>query len=466
MRRARDSREVNGWWVVTGGSVLLLVQFGLITGAFGAYLVVITDDTGWSPVLVTLGYAIVQLGNGFIAPLTGWCCDRFGTRAVARAGSLLTAAGFALAGAAADPAHFLGGVVVVALGCSAAGIMPLSVAVVQVLPERRTLALGLLPSGIALGGLAVPLVALALENLGWRATFLGVAGAVLAIGLTVSAVLPGRLAPAASPAPARAGSADGAAAPSTRTSTGLSRSPGEARPAGADPDLREAVRTSTFWVLVLGHGGALVAVSAINLHLVPLLTLDRGVSLAAAGLAVAAMALTQLLGQIVSGLIGDRVDKRHLAAGCMLVQCAVLLVMANTSSTPILVGAAAVHGLVWGLRGPAMTAMRADYFGLTSFGIIMGWSMGLATLGQVAGPLLVTALASGPGGYPMALDALLVVSAASAVMFVVLRRPPAREAPGEVGPTAGPRRDRHDVGATTTEPQPACRQVLRRTDSA
>ena len=49
--------------------------------------------------------------------------------------------------------------------------MPLTVAVVRALPERRTLALGLLPSGIAIGGLAVPLVALALDGVGWRVTF-------------------------------------------------------------------------------------------------------------------------------------------------------------------------------------------------------------------------------------------------------------------------------------------------------
>ncbi|OLT02040.1 hypothetical protein BJF90_04445 [Pseudonocardia sp. CNS-004] len=64
----------------------------------------------------------------------------------------------------------------IALGCSAAGITPLTVAVVQTMTQRRTLALGLLPTGIALGGLAVPLVTWALAGAGWRATFLGVAG--------------------------------------------------------------------------------------------------------------------------------------------------------------------------------------------------------------------------------------------------------------------------------------------------
>lgn len=120
------------------------------------------------------------------------------------------------------------------------------------------------------------------------------------------------------------------------------------------------------------------------------------------------MSVAQLVGQVVTGVIGDRVDKRHLAAGCMLVQSAVLLVMATASGFGTLVAAAVVHGLAWGLRGPAMTAMRTDYFGLTSFGTIMGWSMWFVSLGLVVGPLLVTVVEAGPGGYPVALVLLAV----------------------------------------------------------
>ncbi len=390
--------ERSGWWVVAGGSLLLTVQNGLIMAAFGAYLVAVTADTGWAAGVVAVGYAVVQLGNGFIAPLTGWCCDRVGTRVVAAFGSMLGATGFALAALAADERQFLGAVVVIALGCSASGIMPLTVAAVRALPERRTLALGLLPSGIAIGGLVVPLLALALESWGWRATFLTVAAVIAGVGLLAGSVLPTR--PPDRPAPAIA-------------------VPDEPEPR-ADHDLGAALRSGVFWLLVVGHGTALVAVSAMNLHLVPLLT-HHDLPLAVAGVAVAAMSVAQLVGQVVTGMVADRVDKRWLAAGCMAVQTTVLLVMALGSGTGVLVAAAVVHGLAWGLRGPVMTAMRTDYFGLSSFGTIMGWSMGFVSLGLVAGPLLVTALEAGPGGYPLAMEALAAVSAVGLVAFVLLR---------------------------------------------
>lgn len=401
--RHRERRR-SPWWVVVSGSVLLTLQNGLILAAFGAYLVAITADTGWAPSVIAIGYAIVQLGNGFIAPVTGWCCDRFGTRAVSRTGTLITAAGFALAGLTADSAQFIGAVVVIALGVSAAGIMPLTVAVVQVLPERRTLALSLLPSGIAVGGLAVPFVALALESWGWRITFLVLAAVIVTVGLAASTVLPTDRAAPPIVAPA---------APDEAAAVGV----------GEDHVLGSAMRTSAFWLLVVGHGSALVAVSAVNLHLVPLLTHHHGMPLATAGLAVAVMSMAQLVGQVITGFVGDRVDKRHLAAGCMFVQCTVLLMMATVSGFGLLVTAAVVHGLAWGLRGPAMTAMRTDYFGIASFGTIMGWSMGFVSLGLVFGPLLVTAIEGGHGDYPLAFIALAVVTAVGMIAFLVLRRP-------------------------------------------
>jgi MFS family permease len=406
----RRGTTSNGWWVVVGGSVLLTLQNGLIMSAFGAYLVAITADTGWSPGVVALGYAIVQLGNGFLSPLTGWCCDRFGTRAVSRVGTVGTATGFALASGVGDATQFVGAVVVIALGCSAAGITPLTVAVVQTMTERRTLALGLLPTGVALGGLAVPLVTWALDGFGWRATFQVVAAVILVVGVVAGAALPTDR--AARPAVA-------SAAPDDPATIGVDESSADR----ADHDLRGALRTSAFWLLVVGHGSALVAVSAVNLHLVPFITQHHGISLAMAGLAVAVMSTAQLLGQIVTGIIGDRVDKRRLAAVCMLVQTGVLVALATVSGVGLVVAAAIMHGIAWGLRGPVMTSLRTDYFGIASFGTIMGWSMGFVSVGLVVGPLLVTALADGSAGYPGAFVSLAVVTALGSVAFFVLRRP-------------------------------------------
>ncbi|MGP4018722.1 MFS transporter [Saccharopolyspora sp. 5N708] len=412
-QQRRNGSRRSGWWVVAGGAILLTLQNGLIISAFGAYFVAITADTGWDPRVIALGFAIVQLGNGVLSPVTGWCCDRLGTRTVAQIGTAVTAAGCALASQTDGGGLFVGAVCVIALGCSAAGMTPLTVAVVQVLAERRTLALGLLPSGVALGGLLVPAVVWSLTLMGWRATFLTVAVAIALIGLVSGAVLPNNRAGDVSP-PGDVSAGD--EAPSTPAS---------------GHDLRSAVRTSAFWLLVAGHGSALMAVGAVNLHLIPLMTRDRGFSLAVASVAVAAMSVAQLVGQIITGMIGDHFDKRRLAISCMVVQTAVLVGMAALPGAAVM-AVAVVHGLAWGLRGPIMNSLRVDYFGLASFGTIIGWSMGFVSLGMMSGPLLATTIANGDGGYPAAFGTLATITALGTVAFLLLR-PPRRAKPVTAG---------------------------------
>ena len=49
-----------------------------------------------------------------------------------------------------------------------------------------------------------------------------------------------------------------------------------------------------------------------------------------------------------------------------------MLVLAFFDDYILLIIFAVLHGLAWGIRGPQMVAIRADYFGAKSFGKIMG----------------------------------------------------------------------------------------------
>ena len=54
-----------------------------------------------------------------------------------------------------------------------------------------------------------------------------------------------------------------------------------------------------------------------------------------------------------------------------------------------------VNGLAWGVRGPLQQAIRADYFGATDFGKIMGFSSLIIMMGMVIGPFLAGWMAEG-----------------------------------------------------------------------
>jgi hypothetical protein len=47
-------------------------------------------------------------------------------------------------------------------------------------------------------------------------------------------------------------------------------------------------------------------------------------------------------------------------------------------------GFAMLHGIAWGIRGPLMVAIRADYFGPKSFGTITGISSMIVMMGMMS----------------------------------------------------------------------------------
>src|SRR2546425_2673730 len=69
----------------------------------------------------------------------------------------------------------------------------------------------------------------------------------------------------------------------------------------------------------------------------------------------------------------------------MLGHATALMVLALASAYWIVLLFAVLHGLSWGMRGPLMAAIRADYFGSASFGTITGVSSMIVMFGMILG---------------------------------------------------------------------------------
>ena len=186
---------------------------------------------------------------------------------------------------------------------------------------------------------------------------------------------------------------------------------------------REALRTRAFWLLALGHGFALLVVTAVNVHAISHMKEGLGYSLAQASLVITLMTVAQVGGVLLGAAIGDRWEKRYVAAGCMLVHMLGLL-MLTYATHPLMLGAfAMLHGVAWGLRGPFMQAIRADYFGLRAIGMIMGLSAIIIVFGQVAGPLIAGMFADLTGNYRGGFTLLALVAGSGSLLFMLAKKP-------------------------------------------
>lgn len=399
-----------GWYIVGGGVGLLVLTQGLITQAFGAYVVLLRAEFGWSATMLSLGFAFSRIESGVLGPIQGWLIDRYGPRAVMRVGMVLYGLGLMAFSQLNSPLMFFVTFAAIAIGSNLGGFIALQVAVVNWFERRRTTALALLSIGLSLAGLTAPVVIFALDAFGWRAVSFGSGVLVLVVGLPLAGMVRHR--------PEEMGYVqDGV--PSAAVAEALRAKP-FAR--ALDFTAREAMRTPAFWFLSLGHAAGVLVVGAMTVHLVPHLT-DLGYSLGESGMIVALIPISMLIGRVIAITFGDRGDKRMIVTIAMAGHVVAPLLVAYAQNFWMVLAFAVILGASWATRGPLVQAMRADYFGRASFGTIMGFSSLVMMGGSIAGPMIAGVSADATGEYKLGFTVIALVAALGCVFFLLSVKP-------------------------------------------
>ena len=398
-----------GWRMVAAACFLQFLQAALMMQAFGAYFAVLSAEFGWSKTALS-GAAVMQpLEAAILGPLLGWLIDRFGPQRMIRAGVFCMGAGLIAFSQINTLLGFYAAFTLIAFGTSLAGFFTLSVAIIHWFEKKRARALSMLSFGLAVGGMATPLIALSIERFGWRNSAL-VSGLLLVVAAWPLTRIFRRH-------PAEVGETIDGLPPMQLTANSSSEPPQR------EFSVREAINTRAFWLLSIGHSLALVTVYTVNVHAITHMKEGLGYSLAQASLFMMLMTGGQLLGVLLGWLIGDRYDKRRVASVCMLLHASGLLMLTYAVNSGMLVAFAALHGIAWGLRGPFMQALRADYFGRKSIGMILGLSSLITVIGQIGGPMIAAAFADATGNYRMGFTVLAVIIGLGSLSFLLARRP-------------------------------------------
>lgn len=391
------------------------IQFllaALLTQSFGLYIAALSDDLGWSKTALSGAAALQSVEAAIIGPLLGWVVDRFGTQSMVRVGIFIFGAGLLMLSQVDSLTSFYFSAILLAIGTSLSGYFPLSVALVQWFERHRARALSIMSLGLALGGLAVPLVAWAMQNHGWRRVALASALIAVVVGLPLARVIKRR--------PEDHGEyIDGIAPQSMSASSAGTKALVQQREFSA----RQALRTRAFWLLAIGHGLALLVVTAVNVHAISHMKEGLGYSVAQAGLVIMLMTLAQVFGVLLGAGLGERYEKRRVAALCMLAHALGLIFLTYATHVAELVAFAIFHGVAWGLRGPFMQAIRADYFGRNAIGMIMGLSAAIIAIGQIAGPMVAGMLADLTGNYRLGFTVLALLAGLGSLSFLMATKP-------------------------------------------
>ena len=398
-----------GWYIVSAAGGLQLLSGLLWMHSYGAYVVLLQDEFGWSKALVAGAFALTRIESGILGPLQGWLTDKYGPQNVLGVGVVIFGIGFMAFSQITTLLEFYLTFALIAVGSSLGGFATVMVSIVNWFSRHRAKAVALSQVGYSLGGLAVPVVIICLEAFGWRTTAFYSGVMVIVVGFPLVFLVRHR--------PQDYGElVDGGSQLNSDGTPMVFAS-------GRDFTARQAMRTSSFWLISLGHAFALLTVSAIMVHLVSHLTESLDYSLAQAGLVVAALTGFQMLGQIGGGFIGDRFNKPLICVVCMICHTAGLFLIANATELWMVILFTAMHGLAWGVRGPLMVALRADYFGPSSFGTIMGFSSLIVMLGMSIGPIYAGYMADARGDYVTGFSVLGIGALLGSLCFLFARAP-------------------------------------------
>ncbi|MEM9563808.1 MAG: MFS transporter [Actinomycetota bacterium] len=404
-------RLFHGWRLVGAGATIQAFQSALLTQAFGNYAVLLERQFGWSKTSFSLAFSLMRAESGLLGPVQGWALDRYGTRRIMQLGVVVMAAGMLGLSQIQELWHFFVAMGLAAVGASLSGFLSITSATVRWFERHRAKALSLSGTGFAIGGIVTPGVVWVLRTFGWRWTAALSALIILVVALPLCSLF--------GPTPEDRGEFVDGIDPRDLP-------PDRIRAEGVSDvhfTARQAIRTRAFWMISLGHGTALLVVGAVIAHLALYLTNEQGFTLQQASFVGGAMPLLQFVGQIGGGVLGDRVNKRLLASVAMIGHMVGLLLLTYATARWMIWLFVPFHGLAWGVRGPLMQALRADYFGSTAFAQIMGVSSLIVMMGMMGGPLVAGILADQTGSYQLGFTVLAILAGLGMVFFILASPP-------------------------------------------
>jgi MFS family permease len=345
-----------GWVMVAICMFTLMLTMGTTMGAFGLYVLPVSEAFGLSRATMNTGLILMNAGAAVAALFVG---------RLVLAESLITLG-------LSDNIWLSALMISFPMGFAMSGIGTLTAPalVARWFTVHRGKAMALTMIGMSFGSiLIVPPVALLIEAVGWRMS-------LVTLGCAVG-VLIGVLIPFVRDAP-RPDEHESAAA--SATSTAFAGLEGDHAPLTS----RQLFAQPRFWAIAAGVALPMATFQGILVSLVPM-GQAIGLSTAAAASLISVLGMAGIAGKLIVTWASDRFERPLLLAvlfALAAVACAALLF---AQTYPILLGCCLLLGLGAGGTMPVYLALLADQFGTRSFGTANGnITFGMAIAGACA----------------------------------------------------------------------------------
>jgi MFS family permease len=307
--------------------------------------------------------------------------------------------------------------------------------------RHRGLAMSIASLGSPLGGmLLAPLVGILVIEMGWRASALVSGSVVLALVLPLcffihrspesKGLLPDGDRPqeqeAVSPIPGESPARPSPAGSNPKAERG----PASVFAWEADFTVREAMRSPSYWLLVLAVGLRNTVHSGMQFLLVPIIIWflmgagrSEDDSQRVSALLVGLMSLSSIIMNPIVGWLGDHWSKQRLSSVAMLGGAAALFILLDQSGRLWQAGLFVVLLAFSETANPLAWAIMGDFFGRRSYATLRGWQHLPDQLMSMSTPFWMGLVFDYTGSYKWALTPLVAIYVLAAVFYWITPRP-------------------------------------------
>lgn len=401
-----------------GWAILAVAGLGIFTSGpgqshtFSVFVGPIGEDLGISNALIASTYGFATLAAAFCLPYMGRLVDRFGALRMTTVVVLLLGAACLAFGAVSSLVWLAFGFGALRFLGQGSLMLNCSNVVSQWFSRRRGFALSLMALGFA-ASMAVhpPLSQYLVGTIGWRQAWL-----VLAL-LTWTLMLPPILLFIHDRPEDKGLAPDGDPPEAVDALSGRS-----AQTAVSGLSLREALGTSTFYILAAGWFAIAMLVTTLHFYQVSILK-AQGLTTEVAARVFPVSALTMVVTMPLVGRAFDRFRTRFVFAGGLVVTSSALIGVTLVKD----VVTAVLYAMLFGLNNSCSMTMFGylwpRYFGRRHLGSILGTSQMVGVVGASLGPLPVGLAFDLVGSATNTLRLLALLPLACAVAAMFLRTP-------------------------------------------
>jgi sugar phosphate permease len=421
------SKPFLGWWIVLVTGILSGLGIGFITYGFSALFKPIAAELGFTRAATSFAAGIGRLEGGFDAPITGWFVDRFGPRWVMVVGIMVMSLGLALMNFISSLlTYYIVWGLIVSVGQNVSLTVTVDKTLTNWFVKKRGLAVGIKFALIGLiGVLILPVVTWLCVTYGWRFTCL-IWAAVMLLGVPLAGFFVKQKRPeyyGLLPDGAQVGPAS-----EEKSKTTIDRGIEYASSfQETEFTLRQAMRTSAYWILVVIYGCHMIIAGGLTIHCIPFLT-DMGISPTIAGGMMGIMVFSTIPSRFLSGYLADRTTKgrlQFLLAGSFALEVigfSAFLFYPTIQTVYILL---ITYGLGSGAPTTMIIVMLGRYFGRKAYGSIYGTSNLFRMPVSLLAPVFTGWVFDRTGSYKIAIMIFMLIALLATLIICFIRPPKA-----------------------------------------